>query len=368
MRDGYVAPLIGIAAREREPWRPFAAMMPAEIYAPGIRFARRPVRTPHIDRIRTLMPFLFFRRRGTALAFLLSLAAPAVVAAQPQPVPGTRVTLQPPEGFIPGERFTGFQRAEARASIMVVQLEAPFTEMEGRLTDEAFASQGMRVRSSEQVSVDSLRGRLVAVTQEAGGETFDKWALMFGDSSVTVIVTATFPQSSSASLSEPIKRAVLTARLGDHMPADPLAGLNFRIDAGSRLRIATRVGNTLLLNESGELPNPSPAAPFLVVGASVSQVDLGDLEAFARRRITQTTNFSQVSNITGSAVSIDGSTGYELFADGVHTESSTPVKLYQVVVAEGNHYHLIQASAGLESAAEFIPQFQAIARTLRRTR
>lgn len=314
------------------------------------------------------MPLPGIFRRAPALALLLFLAAPMAAAAQPQAVPGTRVTLQPPEGFIPAERFTGFQRAEAHASIVVVQLEAPFAEMEGRLTAEAFAAQGMRVRGSEQIAVDSMRGRLVAVTQEARGESFDKWALMFGDGDVTVIITATYPQSAADSLSEPMRRAVLSARLGDTVQADPMAGLDFRISEGSRLRIATRVGNTLLLNETGHLPNPGPASPFLAVGASASQANLDDLEAFARRRITQTANFSQVSNVTGSTITIDGSPAYELFADGVHTESSTPVKLYQVVVAEGNHYHLIQASAGVDKASEFIPEFQTIARSLRRTR
>lgn len=343
-------------------------MKPAGIYAYLRRFAAFPRGATNPSR-RTLMPAAeLFRRRGWIAAVLLAVAVPAAAAAQPQPVPGTRVTLQPPEGFVPAERFTGFQRAEARASIMVVELEAPFTEMEGRLTDEAFAAQGMRVRNSEALSVDSMRGRLVAVTQEARGETFDKWALMFGDSSVTVIVTATYPRRSTDSLSVPLKRAVLSARLGDRVPADPLEGLNFRITEGPRLRIAQRVGNTLLLNESGQLPNPGPESPFLVVGTSVSPVDLEDLEAFARRRITQTVNFSQVSNVTGASVSIDGSTGYELFADAVHTGSSTPVRLYQVVVAEGSHYHLIQASAGVAGAADFIAEFQAIARSLRRTR
>jgi hypothetical protein len=308
------------------------------------------------------------RRVAGAIAILVALAAPVNAAAQPQAVAGTRVTLQPPEGFVPAERFTGFQRAEARASIMVVELDAPFSEMEGRLTAEAFAAQGMTVRNSEPLSVDSMRGRLVAVTQTGGGETFEKWALMFGGDSVTVIITAAYPQRLADSLSEPLKRAVLSARLTERAPADPLEGLDFRVTEGPRLRIARRIGNTLLLNESGQLPNPTPASPFLVVGASVSQVDLGDLEAFARRRITQTASFSQVTNVTGTPVTIDGSAGYELFADAVHTESSTPVRLYQVVVAEGSHYHLIQASAGVDRAADFIPEFQAIARSLRRTR
>jgi hypothetical protein len=354
---GTIAAVRGYDAR-RKSTRP-VAVSPAATHG----------RTSTLQQPGTVMSFAdLLRRRGTALAILLALAAPAAAAAQPQPVPGTRVTLQPPDGFIPAERFSGFQRAEENASIVVVQLEAPFTEMEGRLTDGAFAEQGMRVRGSEQLSVDSLRARLVSVTQEARGEAFDKWALMFGDGEVTVIVTAAYPQRLAGSLSEPMRRAVLSARLGDRAPADPLAGLNFRIDEGPRLRIAQRLGNMLLLNETGRIPNPGPSSPFLVVGVSIAPVDLGDLEAFSRRRITQTVSFSQISNVTGSTVTIDGSPAYELFADAVETGSSMRVRLYQVVVAEGTHYHLIQASVSVESAAEFIPEFQAIARTLRRTR
>lgn len=311
----------------------------------------------------------FLRRRGRALAILLALAAPAAAAAQPQPVAGMRVVLQPPEGFIPAPRFAGFQREEARASIMVTELEAPFSLMESRLTTQAFAREGMRMRSSEPFAVDSLRGRLIAVTQNApDGVTYDKWVLMFGDDRFTSIVTGTYPAESAGALSEPLKQAVLTSRWGSGPPADPLEGLGFRVTPGPRLRIANRTGNAIALNESGSLPNPDPAAPFVVIGSSISEVDLTDVEAFARRRMGQIATISQTSNVTGGPVSIDGAAGYEMFADAVHAESSLPLRVYQVVLAEGRHYILIQGFVGADRAEDVIPEFQALARSLRRTR
>lgn len=310
----------------------------------------------------------FLRRRGWALAILLSLAAPAVAAAQPQPVPGMRVTLQPPEGFIPGARFAGFQREEARASIMVTELPVSFSLMEARLTTESLAREGMQLRGSEPFSVDSLRGRLLAVTQNApDGVTYEKWVLMFGDDSVTAIVTATYPQASAATLSEPMKQAVLSSRWNGQGPADRLAGLGYRITERPRLRIANRTGNMLLLNESGALPHP-PGSPMLAIAPSISEVDMSDVEAFARRRLAQTEGMTRLTNLTGTALSIDGAAAYELVADAVDAEDGKPVKLYQMVLAEGRHYILIQGFAAPDRAAEVIPEFREVARSLRRDR
>jgi hypothetical protein len=307
------------------------------------------------------------RRRARMLALLCSVAVPGVAAAQPQQVAGMRVTLQPPAGFIPAVRFAGFQREEARASIMVAEVQAAFTLMESRLTAQAFAGQGMILRGSEPLAVDSLRGRLISATQRApDGVTYDKWVLMFGDDSVTAIVTATYPQDSAGSFSEPMKQAVLSARWSQ-APADPLEGIGFRVTTGPRLRIATRLGNSVAINETGTLPNTVPGAPLLVIGRSVAEVDLSDLEAFARRRLMQMPGISSHSNLSGGPLTIDGGAAYQLTADAVQTEGSTPLKLFQVVLAEGSHYILVQGFVAADCAADFIPEFESIARSLRRT-
>lgn len=301
------------------------------------------------------------------LALLCAAAAPGAAAAQPQQVAGVRVTLHPPAGFIPAVRFPGFQREAARASIMVTEVQAAFSLMESRLTPQAFAGQGMVLRGSEPFAVDSLRGRLISATQRApDGVTYDKWVLMFGDDSVTAIVTATYPQDSAGSFSEPLKQAVLSARW-TQAPADPLEGIGFRVNTGPRLRIATRLGNSVAINETGTLPNTVPGAPLLVIGTSVAEVDLSDLEAFARRRLTQMPGISSYSNVSGGPLTIDGAAAYELTADAVQTDDSTPLRLFQVVLAEGSHYILVQGLVAADRAADFIPEFESIARSLRRT-
>lgn len=307
------------------------------------------------------------RRRGTALAILFALAAPGAAAAQPQPVAGMRVVLQPPQGFIPAARFAGFQNEAARASIMVAEVPAAFSLMETRLTPESFAGEGMQLRSSEPFAADSLRGRLLAVTQAApDGVTYHKWVLMFGDDSVTAIVTATYPEASAASLGEPMKQAVLSSRWS-RAPADRMAGLGFRITERPRLRVANRVGNAILLNTTGTIPNPT-GSPLLVLGSSVAEVDLSDVEAFARRRIAQMDGISGLTNLTGSSFDVDGVTAYELVGDAVDADDGVATRVYQVIIPEGRHYILIQGFVAPDQAAEFIPEFQALARSVQRTR
>jgi hypothetical protein len=302
-------------------------------------------------------------------AFLATLLFPAALVAQPREVVGTRITLEPPAGFTPAERFPGFGQEETLASIMVTELSGPFDEVVAGLTAERLAGGGMTLRSADSLTVGGRPGRLLSITQPLDGVPFEKWVLVFGDSSETAIVTGSYPREASATLSDPVRQAVLSARRSGRPVGDPFEGIGFHIEPGSRLRIAERMGNMLALNETGRLPNDGAASPFLVVGLSISEENLADLEAFSRQRVTRIGNAMEMREVTrGGPVTIDGATAYELFADAVDTESAIPIKVYQVIVAEGNHYILFQGFVGADRAAEFIPEFQAIVRTLRRTR
>lgn len=276
--------------------------------------------------------------------------------------------LQPPESFVPAERFPGFQLDSAGASIMVTEVEAPFRAIAAGLTAEGLGSRGMRLRSSDSLVIDGRAARLLAVSQEASGVMFDKWLVVFGNDSATAIVTATYPQQFAATLSDPMRQAVLSSRWSSEGPADPLEGIGFQFDLGSRMRISKRVGNMVLIDDTGTFPNPAPGAPMLAIASSISAGDMSDLEGFARRRITQTDGVSGIANLRGEALTVGGQAAYQLIGDGVDTETSTPLKVFQVVIAEGDHYMLVQGFVGADRAAEFIPEFQAIARTVRRTR
>jgi hypothetical protein len=301
-------------------------------------------------------------------ALLATLLLPAAALAQPQPVAGTRVTLQPPAGFVTADRFPGFMHAASGSSILITEIPAPASEMIAGLTREALAARGMEVRVSEPRTVEGQQGVLLAITQSAAGTVYDKWMLGFGDDSTVVLVTGTYPQARAAELGGPVREAVLSARRNRAAQANPLEGLGFGIDPGPRLRIASRVSNMLMINESGTVPNPGLESPLVVVGWSVAPMNARDVETFSRQRVMQAEAGTRVSNVTGSPVTIDGAASYELFADAVDTESSTQLRIYQIVIPETNSYLLFQGIVGADRAADWLPYFQTVARSLRRTR
>lgn len=306
-------------------------------------------------------------RRCSLTAMILCGTVATGAAAQPQNVVGVRVTMQPPAGFTPAARFPGFEHAASGASIQVAEVPAPFDELRAGFTVQEMASRGMTLRASEALTIGGQDGVLLAVSQRARGIEFEKWIVVFGDNSATVMVTGTYPASAAAEMSGRVRKSVLSARLREG-PLDPLEGLGFHVTESPRLKIATRVSNTILLNEAGNLAYPQPGSAALVIGSSVATVDLSDVEAFARRRIQQIAALSDIGNVSGQPISIDGITGFELFADARHADTSLPMRVYQVVLPEGSQYILIRGLVRADQAEEFIPQFQAVTRSLRRTR
>jgi hypothetical protein len=161
---------------------------------------------------------------------------------------------------------------------------------------------------------------------------------------------------------------VLSARMRAG-PLDPFEGLTFRVAESPRLKVANRLTNMLILTETGDLSQGPSGAPFLIVGSSIVPSDIGDVEAFSRRRIGQTETIVGLGNLTGAPVTIDGIEGYELLADARDDDpSARPLRIYQVILPEGSHYFIIQGITGADRAAEMIPEFRAVARSLRRNR
>ena len=314
------------------------------------------------------MTFVKTLRRGCMAALLLSFALATGAVAQPQDVIGARVTLEPPAGFTPADRFPGFEHAPSGASIMVTEMPAEaFVELRDGFTAEALAARGMTLRASEALTIGGREGVLLAVSQSARGTDFHKWIALFGGDSATVIVTGTYPAAAAGELGESMRQAVLSARLREGPPRDPFEGLAFRIVETPHLKIATRMTNMIALNESGDLSHPRPGEAVLVVGLSFSEVQVGDVEAFARRRIQQIATVSDVGAVRGGPVTIDGLAGHELFAEGRNVNAGIPMRIYQVLLPDGAGYILVQGVVRADRADELIPEFQAVAHSLRRT-
>lgn len=318
----------------------------------------------------TLFPMTFAGtlRRGCTAALVLSFALVAGAGAQPQNVAGARVALEPPAGFTPSPRFPGFEHEASGSSILIAELpREAFDELRAGFTAENLGARGVTLRETEAARIGGSEGVLLAVSQNAHGTAFDRWIGLFATDSASVIVTATYPSAAAAELAASMRQAVLSARMREGA-VDVFEGLAFRLTESPRLKIAERVANMLMLTETGDLSQTQLGAPYLMVAGSLSPGPMDDVEAFSRGRIGQTDGIVDVANLAGTAVTIDGIAGYELVADAREEDTSRPVRIYQVVLPEGSDYVIVQGIVATNRAAEWIPEFRAVAQSLRRSR
>jgi len=297
---------------------------------------------------------------------MLALGASTALAT-PTRVPGTRVNLDPPPGFVPAQRFPGFQNEEKGASIMVTELPGPAAEMQKGMTRELLASRGMTLIRSQTVKVGGRDALLIHTSQSAAGTEFLKWMLVAGDPKQTVMIVGTFPKAASG-LSLPLKRAILSASwagaLAEGGKPQPYEGLTFRVDPTPALKLAGRVGNALVFTESGSMGSGNPDQAVLVIGSSFGDASISDVEAFAKERATKSTQVGALRNIEGRALTVDGLPGYELTAEGNDAKSGRAVRMYQLALVDKTTYYLAQGFVSADRPAA-MEQFRQVTRSFR---
>ena len=296
-------------------------------------------------------------------AVLISLAAALFLntsaLAEPVRVPGTGIRMDPPAGFSRADRFPGFQQTDQGASIMVTEIEGPAAEVRRGMTRKSLASRGMTLIESRVVKVEGGEALLLHVSQKAQGIDYGKWMLVGGSRERTIIVVGTFP-SAASDLSESIRRALLTVSWTGKASADLFESLTFRVDATPKMRLADRMGNMLLLTESGNLDSGDPNMAILVVGASISETQIDDLEAFSKERVAKIDRLENVQNLRGAKVHVDDLTGYELTARGIDPKNQRSVGLYQLLLADGNSYYVAQGFVASGRMEEVLPTFRRV--------
>jgi hypothetical protein len=296
-------------------------------------------------------------------AFVHCLAVPAF--AQAVRVPGTKVSLSPPAGFTPAQQYPGFEQEAGQASIMVTELPGPAADMIQAMTPQTLAARGMVVLGTRQAVISGNPARLLNLRQRTANGDVLKWMLIAGDRTMTIMIVGTFPEDSPPSTSAAIQQSLLTTSWGSAAP-NAFEGLPFRITPSSRLKLAKRVSNMLMLTESGTTGSPGSSEAIYLVGHSIGRSGVGDLRNFSEARARQTTLTKGVGNFTGRMVQVDDLDAYELEADAVDTRSGAPMRLYQVIIPDETGYFIVQGLSRADRAAALFPEFRAVTATFRR--
>lgn len=289
-------------------------------------------------------------------------ASPQESSDQRKLVPGTRVRLAPPPGHSPGKGFLGYQWEETGASLLILEMPAPYAEVGAGFDAEGMAKKGMTLLEASDARFGVHEGKLVHATQRAQGVEFEKWMAVLGDERRTVMITANFPQVLAEELSAPFKEALLGATWDPKLEIDPFEILPWTITAPKGLKFAANMGTTLIFTENGEVDQKAtPASPRLMVSPSIGNAKIVDARKFAESRLRKLPGFGSLELESSTEFSAGGRAGWEIVATAVDEPSGVEIVLHQILLVGDGEYHLFVAQSGREQRETWLPRFRACA-------
>ncbi len=188
-----------------------------------------------VQKIGYILPLIVF------LNLILFARVESEALAEVVSIPGTRVTIEPPEGFELALNFSGVQNQELSSSITILSLPESSDIVSLGMTKKSLLSRGIKLQSSEVVSVGGYEGRLFFAAQVVDGTTFEKWVAIFGNSNTTIWVIAIYPKTLSTELKEPIRVSVMSVKLNPNEKLETFEGLRFRIQETEHFKIKERI-------------------------------------------------------------------------------------------------------------------------------
>jgi hypothetical protein len=298
--------------------------------------------------------------RMLMLLILAAAAASPAAAGEARAVPGTRVALAPPPGFVESDRFPGFVHRETNAAIVVNEIPAAFEQTMAGLTAGGLKTRDIVLLHQEPITVGGIGGRLLHLSQNAYGVRHLKWVSLFGDERHTTMITASFPADAEARFSAPLREAVASAQVvSAPPPPEESAGARFDLAPAGGLKAARRLGSKLVLTAGGEFPAANPSDPILVAGASPTRgLVIQNRRDFAIARALSIASLKEIRITRTRPVEIGGLEGFEVVARGVDRPTGERMIVCQTLLFGRTDYFLMQGIARDAERGTYLPAFR----------
>lgn len=301
---------------------------------------------------------------GSAVLAAVSFSSAAI--AEIIAIPGTSISLDPPEGFSLSEQFSGFVNSEDFSSIIVTELpleaysEIATAFASADAATERFASQGIEIEEVSSITVGEMQAPLLKGVQRVEGLQVDKYiVLLRGDATILMV----FNVVDRDRLSE---GAVLAAIESVQVAATPsleeqIAQLPFSFDVVAPFQVLqTLAGSGVAITLNGET-DPSGQKPLVVIASSVgSAVEPDDLAAFAERLLRGTRGFANAEIIEQTPIDFAGGDGYLITA----TVPEGTISQYLRVPPNASYVRLIVSGEATE-VEKLASEIQTIVRSVR---
>jgi hypothetical protein len=250
--------------------------------------------------------------------------------------PGLRIGLAPPPGFVASKNFPGFENAEHRATIIIVELSgSAFDGLEKEIAGELQKSPDLAPQRHDIDFTAGGGGFFLAGRQDSAAGPFLKWTLVGKLGNVTAIVTAMAPEAAKEALPEPVIRRAfgsLTVRatVGAQEQLDTLPFVMADL-AGFRL-VRVQPGSVAMLTDGPNDDIESADQPLLVISAGMGVTPQpADREAFSRRLFSSVPGLTDVRVLRSEGMRIGGQPGHEVLAEAKDVKTGAEMTAVQWV-------------------------------------
>jgi hypothetical protein len=324
----------------------------------------------------TVGSFAVFRLRRLSVAILavvlFALGQPdGTRAATPIALPGSRVALVVPPGFVPASGFVGYRDAGRGASIVITELKAGSIDaVRASYEGAALSGRGMQQLSHAELKNLPHPGFLTVVRATEGQKPFRKWVLALAAPEVTAVVTVNVPEQ----VLNPALEASVVATLTSVTVGQPAArtgsaldNLPFRVPASPELTpVEVRSGQTLIL--AGKPKAGSSGDVRLTVAALPGRGRIGQPETFTKRMALTVDGATGIELGDTRPVAADGLSGYAASGRCKLANTGAPCVLYHAMLFDSSGYYRFVGLAPEAESATALPLFQHMVDGFRRAR
>ena len=272
------------------------------------------------------------------------------------PVPGTRVSIQLPDGFFasPGN---GFRHHTYKAGILVMSVPLPYKTALLDLTAEKLAAAQQTLKTAEDVTVDGVQGTLCKVYYSAQGSNFGQWRLVLPEDQNIVTVSGTFAVDHEKDVADKLKHALLTLKMDQAARPDP-AVVGFTIAPTDDMKLAKVLeGPSAVYTLDGAWTHASLFTYSLMCSTAPRMDTLVAMPTVAMdafRQVCPACDVEQQDSLT-----VDGLPVQEMW--GTDGDSTARLK-YQAVIADKSAYYFIVGTAD-EAHRDRLDDFRSVVRT-----
>lgn len=283
-------------------------------------------------------------------------------------IQGTKVAMIPPNEFTPASDFKGFTLVEEQASIMVIEVPAPFSAASQGFTKENLASRGMTLISQEDLTLNGKQAILLKVQQFLAAQSFIKWLLVFGDDKNMIVVNGVMPEDYAEARSQSVREAILSTVYEEGKEVDLLGNADFSIDyQATKFQFATEISGTFLFTCDGQVPTQSEDKTFFMAGKSLWETPIENPKLFAIQRINQFSGYTpiELEGENTQPVEVNGLFGYEIFMKAWNEKDQHEDLLYQVILYDERLYYIFVGVA-TENFEENLSLFKSLTNSFQR--